>query len=60
MANKDRQKDSKSKSYSEEFKRSAVELVTHQNYSIAGAARAVGGERAEHAKLACQVRARCR
>jgi len=42
MASKDRRKDSKSKSYSEEFKRSAVELVTHQKYSIAGAARAVG------------------
>ena len=42
MPSKDPNKPSKSKVYSDEFKRSAVQLVTEQKYSIAAAARAVG------------------
>jgi transposase len=42
MPSKDPNKPSKAKVYSDEFKRSAVQLVTEQKYSIAAAARAVG------------------
>ena len=42
MPSRDHEKPSKPKVYSDEFKRSAVQLVTEQKYSIAAAARAVG------------------
>jgi transposase len=42
MPSKDPDRPSKAKVYSDEFKRSAVQLVTEQKYSIAAAARAVG------------------
>jgi transposase len=42
MPSKEPNKPSKAKVYSDEFKRSAVQLITEQKYSIAAAARAVG------------------
>lgn len=42
MPSRDHEKPSKAKVYSDDFKRSAVQLVTEQKYSIAAAARAVG------------------
>ena len=42
MPSRDHEKPSKPKVYTDDFKRSAVQLVTEQKYSIAAAARAVG------------------
>ena len=42
MPSRDHEKPSKAKVYSDDFKRSAVQFVTEQKYSITAAARAVG------------------
>ena len=51
MPSRDTEKPSKAKVYSDDFKRSAVQLFTEQKYSIAAAARAVGVSEANSNRL---------